>query len=459
MRGGGWSLARLCLLGLLFLPAGCAEPDLEIVPPSPLSFEELKERVARIRGLSFQVEVSLETAPAETIRAFVEKSLQETIGKENLQQKARVYARLGLLPEAADLSRALLDLRLSHQGDHDARGTTIFLPKEPLRAVLAFPAASSMTGEITRQLLLIQELSYILQNRHFHWEERIRNRNTEDSRLTLRALKKGDAVLVALAYLMGGPKEDRQKIVNGVKVMGRLPAQIDREFSQLPELLRQKLAFQYLEGSEFVSWAYSLRGWEGVNALFQHPPLSTRQILHPEKFYLKREEPVRITPWGLIRQLGGEKIIDETLGEFLIRSLLGRSLSKGEARQAAAGWAGDSLLVFQQGEELVLGWVTAWDNQGEAREFYGSFRRALERRHAISLEPSPSASDTLISPAQSGRSLLLQIRDHFVLLLDGVPAPRSVEIAEGVWNDLETGTEPAPLDLAQRSRQFRSVSR
>lgn len=459
MKGGGWSLAHLCLLGLLFLPAGCAEPDLGIVPPAPLSFEELKERVARIRGLPFQVEVSLETAPAATIRALAEKSLGEKIEKENLPQKARAYARLGLLPEATDLSRALLDLRLSRQGSHDARGATIFLPQEPLRPGLAFPASLSMTEEKMRQLLLIQELSYILQERHFYWEEKIKNKDTEDSRLALLALKKGDAVLVALAYLMGGPKEDRQKIVNGVKVMGRLPAQIDRNLPQLPELLRQKLAFQYLEGSEFVSWAYSLRGWEGVNALFQHPPLSTKQILHPEKFYLKREEPVRITPWGLIRRLGGEKIIDETLGEFLIRSLLGRSLSKEEARQAAAGWAGDSLLVFQQGEELVLGWVTAWDNQGAAREFYGSFRRALERRHGISLEPSPSANDTLISPAQSGRSLLLQIRDRFVLSLDGVPAPRSVEIAEGVWNDLETGTEPAALDLAQRSRQSRSVSR
>ena len=457
MRSGGWSLAHFWLLALLSLPAGCAAPDLEIVPPAPLSFEELKERVARIRGLPFQYDVSLETIPAEMIQVISEKSLWEEIGKENLQQKGRVYRRLGLLPETTDLSKALLDLRLSHQGIQDSRARIIFLPKGPLRPGLASLGSSSMTEEITRQLLLIHGLSYILQEQHFHWEEKIRNRNTEDSRLALRALKKGDAVLVALAYLMGGPKEDRQKIINGVKGLNRLPAQLDRELPQLPEFLRQKVSFQYLQGSGFVSWAYALKGWEGVNALFHHPPLSTKQILHPEKFYLKRDDPVRITPWTLTRQVGGKKIIDETLGEFLIQTLLSRNLPKGEARQAAAGWAGDSLLGFQQGEELVLGWVTAWDNPEEAREFFASLRRALERRYGISLEPTQAGTDTLISPTQSGRSLLLQIRDRFVFLLDGVPSPRSVEIAEGVWSDLETGTEPEPFELAQRSPQSRSV--
>jgi len=459
MRGGGWSLARFWLMVSLLLLSGCSETDLDAPPSSPLSFEELKQRVSRIRGLPFQQEISLETRSTETIQTILEKSLGEEYRKENLQQQARVYARLGLLPEATDLPKALLELRLFQQSVYDSRGKTIFLPKGPLRPGLAFLGRSSVPEDITKQLLLIYALSYSLQEQHFHWDEKIRNRNTEDSRLTLRALRKGDATLVALAHLMGNPQENRQKMIHGIKGLSNLSAQIDRELPHLPELLRQKVAFQIVQGSEFVSWAYALKGWEGVNALLLHPPLSTEQILHPEKYYMKRDDPVRITPWGLIRQLSGKKIIDDTLGEFLIQSLLSRTLSKGEAIEAAAGWAGDSLLAFQQREELVLGWVTAWDDREEAREFFRGFQRALERRHGISLEPSPAGADTLTTSPSSRISLLLQIRDNFVFFLDGIPLPRSVEIADGLWNDLEIGIESEPFELAKRTRQTRSVGK
>lgn len=151
--------------------------------------------------------------------------------------------------------------------------------------------------------------------------------------------------------------------------------------------------------------------------------------------------------------------MEETLWEFLIQSLLSRTLPKEEASRAAAGWAGDSLLAFEQGDQLVLGWVTAWDDKDQALEFYRSYRRALEKRHGISLEPSRAGGDTLISSSQSGYPLLLQIKDHFVFFLDGIPAPRSLEIAAGLWNDLETGIEQEPLDFAARGLQPLPVKR
>ncbi|MBI2989037.1 MAG: hypothetical protein HYY45_19920 [Deltaproteobacteria bacterium] len=454
MGGNRWAVTRFWLVGLLLLFPGCAEPDLEAPVLSPLSFEELKQRISRIRGLPFQQEVSLETTSTEAIRATLEKSPCMENEKGNLQQKARVYARLGLLPDATDLPKALLDLRLSHQGaHHDSRRKTILLPSAPWKSGLTFLSPSPTAQEAVKQLLLAQALSHALQEQNFRWEEKITHASTEDLRLALRALRDGDTLLTGLAHLTGDFKENRQKIINGLKGLSRLPAQIDKELFHLPRLLRQKVAFQYLKGSEFISWAYSLKGWEGVNSLFLHPPTSTRQILHPEKYYVKRDDPLRILPWSLIRQFRGKKIMEETLGEFLIYSFLSQTLSEGEAKQAAAGWAGDSLMAFGQGEELVLGWVTAWDDREEAREFYAGSRRALEWRHGASLEPSPGRSDTLTVALQSGSALLLQLRDRFVFLLDGIPLPLSLVIAESLWNDLETGAEPEPLDLAENGLQ------
>lgn len=449
---------RSWILTLFLLVSGCTETDLQLLSPAPsLPFAELKQNVSAIRELPFLHQVSLETKGMAEIRALLEKSLLQEQGREKLSQVGRVYGRLGLLSEATDLSKALLDLRLFQRAvQYDSQTKTIIVPKERLKPSVAFLRSPwSVTEDTANELLLIHALTHALQDQHFHWHERLKRSATEDSAMALRALMRGDAVLVGLAHLIAKQQGAKQKIVDGVTSMIPLTAQIDQELSGLPELLRQGAAFQYLNGSQFVLWAYARQGWDGVNGLFFRPPVSTEQILHPEKYYVKREEPVQITPWSLIRQFGAKKIIDETLGEFVIRILLGQTLSKDKAARAATGWAGDSLFAFREGREITLAWMTAWDDREEASEFYTSYRNVLEKRHEISLEPTAGGSDTLVAPEQSGHRLLLQIRDHFVFFLDGIPVPRSVEIAKEVWKELESGTEPVriPFDLAGRRPQ------
>ncbi len=459
MPDGRRFLACSLSSGLLFLFFGCVETDPGLFPPTPpLSFEKLKQRVSQIRGLPLRHDVALETGTIDEIQALFERSIMEDPQNEVLPRMARLYKRLGLLPEDTDLPKALRDLYLFHQEPlYDSRKNAIIrAPSKPGVAVPRSPRGSE--EDVAKQLLLIHALTHALQEQHFHLEQNLKHRNTADSRLALRALAKGDAVLVGLAHLMGDSKE---KILEGIKGLTRLAEQADKELSHLPQLLRQKATFEYLQGSQFALWAYSVKGWEGVNRLFSDPPLSTKQLLHPENYYAKRMDPVQITPWSLIRQFGSQKIVEETLGEFLIRALLSQTLSKEEAAQAAAGWAGDNLFAFQQGEELVLGWVTAWDNREEALEFYRSYRGALEKRYGISLQPMPVSNDTLATPRESGHPLLLQVRGAFVLLLDGIPSPRSAEIAEAFWKELETGTEPLgiPLDLVRQHRQPLSLIR
>ena len=146
------------------------------------------------------------------------------------------------------------------------------------------------------------------------------------------------------------------------------------------------------------------------------------------------------------------KVFDETLGEFLIRVLLRRNLPEDEADQAAAGWAGDRLLAFQKEQKLVLGWITAWDSREDAVQFYRSYRQALESQYDLFLKPAPGGGDGLTAPPQSATPLLLQLKKNLVFFLDGVSWPRSREIAEGVWKEMDTGPEPQsiPFDLVQR---------
>ncbi len=443
-----WFLPRVSILTLLFCSA-CSEADLQPSPRiSSISFDELKQRVSRARGLTFKEDVLLETKPAAEIQATLQESILEK--NSDLSQLARVYVRLGLLPEKTDLAKALLQLHYWREAvRYDAEKNIIVIPQESLKPDLAILRSPFPGDDLTRQILLAHALTHALEEQNFHWQEKLRY-VTVDGGLALSAVKDGDATLAALAQWTGEPKENPQRFVEGLKSIMRSGSRVDSALSDLPELLRRELSFQYIWGSQFVMWAYSLKGWDGVNELFSHPPLSTEQVLHPEKYYGKRDDPLEVNPWSLTRQFGGRIIIDETLGELVIRFLLDRTLPSGEAAQAAAGWGGDRFLAFEQEARLVLAWVTAWDNREEAQEFFRSYRKALERRYARSFEPVSGNAETLISSPPNGQTVFLEIRDNCVFFLNGMPPAGALETAAQLWRNLEirSGSTRLPLDLA-----------
>ena len=457
-----WPWSQLAPLSFALLLWGCAGRDLPPAPPARASsFEELKQRVARIRGLSSQHDVALESGSLDELQALVEKSVIEERGRDLLEQRARILTRLGLLAEKTDLPKALVELRLLEQGLHyDSRSGKVIVPPGGATPGLAFLVNPMGGGDETQsQLLQLYALTRILQEQNFRWPEQLKRRHTEDMALAVGALTKGDAVLVGLAHLLGNGGENRQKIIEQMKEAPRFRAEIEKRLAHLPELLRQEAVFQYIQGSRFALWAYSLKGWEGINGLYSDPPRSTKQILHPEKYYVERHDPLRITPWSLLRSMGDKKIMEETLGELLIQILLSRRLSREEAAQAAAGWLGDSLLVFQEGEAMILAWVTAWENSEEAMQFFRSYRKALERRHGISLRPTRASGETLVTPATSNQALLLQINGNLVFFLDGVAQPRSLAMAEELWGELETDVESQPFEVTRQGHHPLTVRR
>ena len=444
-------LPRLSILTLLGCSA-CSQADLQPPPRfSSISFDELKQGVSRARGLTFTQDVGLETKPAAELQATLQESFSEK--NSDLSGLARVYSRLGLLPEKTDLAKGLLQLHFWREGvRYDPLKNTIVVPEEPLEPNRAILRAPFPDHDLVTRALVAHALTHALEEQNFHWQGRLRYA-TLDSRLALRAVQEGDATLVWLAQLIGDPKEKPQQFVEGLKNIARSGSRVDSELSDLPELLRQKLAFPYIWGSQFVMWAYFLKGSDGVNELFSRPPLSTEQVLHPEKYYGKRDDPLQVNPWNLLRQFGGRIMVDETLGEFLIQFLLGRTLSVREAAQAAAGWGGDRLLAFEQEGKPVLVWVTAWDDRKEALEFFSSYRKALEKSHQQSFEPVSGDPEALTMASQSGQAVFLQIRENCVFFLDGMSPAASLETAGRLWNDLDIRSEPTglPLDLANRS--------
>jgi hypothetical protein len=117
--------------------------------------------------------------------------------------------------------------------------------------------------------------------------------------LAFRALATGDAELTVIAR-SAGKNIDALSSVD-LQNAGKFALELETRAARLPDYLRHRLLFPYREGSQFALWALKAKGWQGVNALYANPPLSTAQILHPEKYFAQLEAAVRFFSRGPFR--------------------------------------------------------------------------------------------------------------------------------------------------------------
>jgi hypothetical protein len=143
-----------------------------------------------------------------------------------------------------------------------------------------------------------------------------------------------------------------------------------------PEIIGAELLFPYEAGMTFVTALVAAGGWQAVDAAFANPPVSTEQILHPEK-YIAGEMPIAVTLVESSTRLGGEWEQAKTgvLGEFYLARFLDQQLASRQANAAAAGWGGDAYTVYQHKTSgaYVLTLKIAWDTAAEATEFVTAF--------------------------------------------------------------------------------------
>jgi len=373
-------------LPVLLLLAAAAPAQETPAPPAPGSrddpsvLEDLvsqaRPRVEKARGLSFKDGVPVAPITREQFVDRYMKDMDRMIGgADRLPPASRLLSRLGILPGGSDL-RALVGKYM--EGNIAAN----YDPEEKRISFLPGPPRSLQT--------MVHEMTHALDDQRFDMKAQMAAWNGAfDRMLAYGALCEGDAESVELRFISGGASA--QQPLDGLKAMadGMATAVLQGKFGATPPGIVLAFKSQYTEGLVFAeTLRRTPKGEEAVNAAFRAPPVSTEEILHPEKYLAaEREAPVAVTlpapPEGATALFG------TTLGELGARIvLLSRGLPKDAAATAAAGWGGDAvaLLSFPAGEAVV--WVTAWDTERDATEFHAALETAFPVKTGTESEKS-----------------------------------------------------------------------
>lgn len=342
---------------------------------------ELLHVAEKYRGLKALRSVPAGSTSPRKLKAQIKAAMPKDLPPADLKALEISLKAFSLIPETMDLGRYLPEL-LSSQvaGFYDPDGKYMTLV-DPAQA--AWGEAEKGEGE---DMVLVHELTHALQDQHFNLHRFEERDPLSDLGTAKKALVEGDATLTMLDAslkmsfeampgvdtVLAGTMQDPEKVLAG---SASFPGA--EEMKAAPAWIRDTLMFSYFQGLSFCMSAKRLGGQTLLDYAFTtDPPRSSEQILHPEKWHTRRDDPVGLRFPDLAAELPGyRKAAEGEMGELGLQILFRQDLeSREQADAAAAGWGGDRFAVYEKDGGRLIVWISEWDTEADA----GEFRTALQ---------------------------------------------------------------------------------
>ena len=391
-------------------------------------------------------------------RAQVVEQLRSRIAEEyrpgELALEGEALRRQGLIPESMDFEQTMLDL-LEEQvaGFYDPTTRSLFVsswvPRETLNPIMA------------------HEITHALQDQHFDLLRFVRRqRGRGDQQLAATSVTEGDATLVMLLYALGPAGFLLRGLADPDVLFARdrVSSHSTPRLAAAPRALRDSLIFPYRYGFGLCLRAYQSGGFRAVDDLLRTPPMSTEQVLHPDKL-AAREPPVDIpVSIPISMQRDWIAVADDTQGELGLRLFAALAADDTTAAAAAAGWGGDRAVLLAPRPEdaspgssrepgtptrFALVWTIVFDpastgpEDAEAREFELVARRAVRARYPSARVRGSSRDRWVLATAPDAAAVVARA-GRTVVVLDRVPIRAITTTVDSALRQPYSASAPDP---------------
>jgi len=371
-------------------PSGSPAADVDAI------YNAIEAQVIGIRGLKPTRPVDRQFIDESQLRTLITQQFDAETPPAYLAANERLYKAFGLIPIDAKLRDLTLDLL--------SGGVAGFYRSDQNKL---YVVSKTGTPGVIERFTFAHEYDHALQDQNYTvFKDQVGVRDQSDRLLARQAVYEGDATLVMTQWAVKAlSPQDLTELV----ALSADPANAAL-LARMPPILRETLLYPYSTGFAYVQRAQSSGGWAAVNKLYERMPVSTEQILHPEK-YAASEAPVKVSlPADLATRLGkGWTVsLEDTFGELQMGIWLAAgSPATATSTAAAAGWGGDRLAVIEgpDGAWAVV-MHTFWDTDQDATEFETAATLALRQAHGISR----------IVPGEGGRHRWIVVADRAATL-------------------------------------------
>lgn len=365
---------RLCVSASILLFLASSAPAQTDPAAKKLCAEanDIAKQLTEISGLELRHPVPCDFITKDKINEFLKKRVKEVAKPEEIRAEELTLKKFGLVPQDFDLEKNTVDL-LTEQAaafyDYDRKKLFI----------------TESTPSETQEPVLAHELSHALADQNFNLAKFIRQGRKSDDGATARlAVMEGQATWLMSEYLarkMGQSLKNAPELVAMMSSMSESAGGQYPVFENAPLYERATLVFPYTKGMLFQNSVYQRDGQGSFAEVFRNPPVSTQQILHPDKYFagVKPTDP-ELPDVHLPR--GYKALVGGSLGELEHSILLEQYTSKDQAASLAPHWRGSNfeLRENKKAGRVVLLYSAEWDSEDSARQYFDAYRQVLQKK-------------------------------------------------------------------------------
>ena len=339
---------------------------------------EVLQEMGRILDLPPKAPLHETIRTKDQVRQYLIDEQKKEESPEKRYVDRRTLEAFGLIPKGFPLDSFLLDL-LTDQiaGLYDPQTKEFFI--------------ASWIAPGDQKEVMAHELTHALDDQYFHlrkWQTAVRS--NDDASLARDAVVEGSALAAMMDYTLTDMHTSVRELPDIAPfIESSVADQMDKDpnLAKAPPFIRDELLFPYLEGAKFTQRVLKETGsWADFHEVFENPPASTQQILHPD-LYFQKVVPERVSLPNLKSAMprGYVQLDENIVGEFALSEVLKQFLGPGDAEVYAPMWRGDRYVLFENKEtkQTILVVLLALDSESNTRSFFTAYRRALEEKDSV----------------------------------------------------------------------------
>ena len=408
-------LAAAASLGFV---SACDSQKPKYEGPYAAQVAEAVPMIEKAVGLKFKTPPKVETRSRDQVRDYIIKQVSDSQTVRELAGEEAAYKRLGLIPDTLKLQPFMESLLLEQiVGFYDPHTKILYIVDGSPKDLVA--------------TIVTHELVHALQDQYISLDSIQKTKGDNDRQSAAQSVFEGQAVYEQISIMLGG-SNIAINLPGGwdrIREMIRESQASMPIFAGAPRVIQETLIFPYLSGAEFYR-NYKERNPGSI--IYKDMPVSTEQIIHPSAFFVKRDNPTKVTLGALTN---ATEVYENDLGEFETRLFLFQHLNdQNEAIRGASGWDGDRYAVVNTPQGPGIVWLSVWDSHVEAGEFYDLAGQAIEKR--FSTKAVAGSTNLVKKYSSSGRALQLTAAE-----ISGRPVV--------IYEDLPSGANPSIVNPAQ----------
>jgi hypothetical protein len=338
--------------------------------------DEVLSQMSKILDLPIKEPLKKSLRSKQEVRDYLVREEKEDRNDKERYADAKTLEAFGLIPKDFPLDQFMIDV-LTDQvaGLYDPKAKEFYIadwiPVDEQKSVMS------------------HELTHALEDQSFHIDPWIKAaRPNDDAELARDAVSEGSALAAMVDYEMIDQNvgvRDLPDVTLMIRTGAVTEMAKDPNLSKAPQFIRDQLLFPYLAGTGFTQEFLKARsGWADLHQIFEKPPVSTQQIMHPD-MYLSGVVPedVKLPNWKGVTPPDWKLLEENVLGEFGLSEVLKQYIGPERGDLLSPAWKGDRYAVFEneKTKQNPLVYRLALDNVDDAARFFGQYSEALEIKH------------------------------------------------------------------------------